>query len=117
MAEKINKKVGKAFAEMAKDVTGNIVSTVWSNGIRCYYDDSPYAIRQFVYHADHSWGTAYCDWSGNTRGRLVEALRMIGATKIKANVKWNNINITFNITKTKYKELCKEMGVDPTEVE
>lgn len=117
MAKKINKVVGKAFAKMIADKTYGMVGSVWTNGVTCYYDDDPWAIRQFVYHTDHSWGTAYCDWSGDTKYELIDFLREAGATNIKADVKWNRINITFNIKQAKYKQLCKEMGIDPEEVQ
>ena len=87
MAEKIDKKIANEFAEMIRKKTGSIVGG-WDNGIQCYYDDGEWAIRQFVYHVDHSWGTAYCYWTVNTKYDLINFLQEVGATNIKAKVKW-----------------------------
>lgn len=98
MAREINHDVATEFARECKDRLGDIVNTVWSDTIQCFYDDDRFAIRQFVFKARHSWGSAYICYDQDTKFEIMEALKELGATNIKVyEFRWNYINICFDI--------------------
>lgn len=68
------------------------VLTAWANKIICYEVSGK---KQFCLEADHSWGTAYCDWSIH-KYALIEALQKAGATNISGKVTWNYVRLYFN---------------------
>ena len=109
MKAKLNKKAANIFAKEVKNTLYGIL-TAWTNTCNCYYDSSDYAIRQFVFTAKHSFGTAYCNWTYH-KSDMVSALRNAGATNIKANVEFNYVYITFDIKKAKYNSICEELGL------
>lgn len=104
MAREINVKVANNFAKMIETKAYEILS-IWTKECRCRYDNSTYAIRQFVLTASHSWGTAYCNWDIRTRNELKEALREAGATNIKMTGCYNTIYCAFDMKVSKQKTL------------
>lgn len=90
-----NKAVAKKIEKDAESIL-----TVWARYVNVRYDDSPYRRykQPYVLTAEHSWGTAYCDWSWK-KNNLIEMLKSNGATKIRAKVKWNFVLIEFDLKK------------------
>lgn len=104
MARDIYAKVAKEFAKRCEDIATEVFS-IWGES-HCYWDNSPYAVRQFVLTASHRWGTAYCSWNDEDRLELEEKLRAIGATSIKVSIfKWDRVYITFNLKVQEQKRL------------
>lgn len=90
------------FAKKCRDAAYRYL-TAWSDYVRCYHDTSPYRKKEFVLTAYHRWGSAYCDWEGG-RSDLFRILRECGATNISGYVKWNRVEIIFNMKKRLKKE-------------
>jgi hypothetical protein len=79
------------------------ILTAWVKEIRvCYYEKPAYK-RNYGLHAYHSWGSAYCDWEG-AKPELVNMLRENGATNIVGTVKWNRVELYFDLKKSVDKE-------------
>lgn len=89
----------KEFMNNCKSVAEEILSC-WSNGVNCYETTGK---KQFCLESSHSWGTAYCNWSGY-RYELFEALRKAGAINISGKVQWNHVRIYFNKRKRPIRE-------------
>lgn len=100
----MSKQIGSIpnFEEKCLRVAENFC-TSWADKIRCYYDGSEYSKRDFVLRANHSWGTAYCDWSYK-KNELKNALKEIGAINIIGKIEYNYIDIAFDINPKKIKE-------------
>ena len=108
MAREINRKVADAFAEKCEGIAEDVLS-LWGR-YSCYHDNSRYADRQFVMEGSHSWGTAYCVWTGSDKVLLKERLRDAGATNIKiSQFRWNRFYLTFDMKVATQKELEKEV--------
>ena len=104
MAREINETVAKKYADECKNALYPVLSA-WANSMVCYHDNSEFALRQFVFRASHSWGTAYCKWDGDTKYEFMQTLRDLGATNIKVyTFTWNNVNVCFDMKKSEQKK-------------
>lgn len=102
----MNRMVGVCpiFQEKCEKIARDVL-TIWSDDVRCFYDGSPYSKRDFVIKASHNWGSSYCDWEATyAKSKLFEKLREAGATNIIGYVKWNRVDIAFDIKKSVLKE-------------
>ena len=113
MAREINAKIAKEFADQCYSAAYKVL-TAWvdDDSFRCYWDNSPYAIKQFVLEARHKWGTAYCYWDSDTKTDLTRELRNLGAANIKMKVEWNRVVCTFDMKLSKQLALEKTMKGD-----
>lgn len=71
------------------------VLTCWAKYIKCYMVNGK---KQFNLSASHSWGTAQCDWSSD-KWELFDALKRVGAVNISGKVKWNYVDVYFDMSK------------------
>ena len=99
-----NKLIADKIERGAKDIL-----SIWAKEIKvCYYEKPEYK-RNYGLHAYHSWGSAYCDWDGR-KPELVRMLRECGATNIVGTVKWNRVEMYFDLKKSVEKKyLQKEL--------
>ena len=81
------------------------VLTIWAHKIRCSEQSKElliykkkYMQKQFFLWAEHTWGTAYCDWSDD-KDALFEALRKVGAVNIAGDVGYNYVCLFFDKSK------------------
>lgn len=81
----------KEFIKNCEIVVAQIL-TCWGNGVKCYETNGK---KQFYLESNHSWGTAYCDWSKD-KCKIFEALKSVGATNISGKVEWNCVRLYFN---------------------
>lgn len=79
------------------------ILTCWAKDIHVSYYEKPEYKRNYGLHAYHSWGSAYCDWDG-CKSELVNMLRENGATNIVGTVKWNRVELYFDLKKRVDKE-------------
>lgn len=85
------------------------VLSAWANNVYCHYDGSAFSKRDFILQAHHSWGTAYCNWDDyDVKRTLFEKLRAAGASNIIGYVKWNRVDLAFDIKKSVLKQYRKE---------
>ena len=107
----MSKMVGSCpeFEKKCTSIAEEVLS-VWANTVYCHYDGSAFSKRDFILRAHHSWGSAYCHWGYDTKHELFEKLKAAGATNIIGYVKWNWVDIAFDIKKSVLKQYRKEEG-------
>jgi hypothetical protein len=108
--ENMNKEVANNFVKNVRSELYSILGGAWAEYIRVYYDDDKYAVKDFVISASHSWGTAYCNWAGRAMKNEISAmLKSYGATNIKIINDCCQVRAFFDMKKTTYKSLLKEL--------
>ena len=77
------------------------ILTAWVTDLYVSYYEKPYYKRNYGLHAYHHWGSAYCDWEGcRCKPELISMLRANGATNIVGTVKWNRVELYFDLKKS-----------------
>lgn len=93
-----NTKIAEKMEQGAKNIL-----TCWAKDVHISYYEGAFYKRSYGLHAYHSWGSAYCDWEGR-KPELVAMLRKCGATNIVGTVKWNRVELYFDLKKRLPKE-------------
>jgi hypothetical protein len=88
------KMTNKEFMKKCENAAYGVL-TCWASYINCCMVGGK---KQFNLCASHNWGTAHCDWSAY-KWELFNALKMVGAVNISGKVKWNYVDVYFDMSK------------------
>lgn len=89
--------INEKFIRDCEIITKDILS-VWADKIKCYYDGDITSKRDYVIEASDNWGYSQCNWDRD-KSKLFESLKKVGAINIIGKVRWNYIDIAFDIRK------------------
>lgn len=101
----MSKMVGSCpeFEKKCSNIAHDVLSA-GTNNIYCQYEGSTCSKRDFALRARRSLGYTYHDWDEFTKEELIKKLREAGATNIIGYVKWNRVDLAFDIKKSVLKQ-------------